>query len=45
MLFRSYIEAKAELEKIKAEKNKDSEINAYAADVVKKKTRIRRWKK
>lgn len=41
----TYIAAKAELEKIKAEKAKDSEINAYAANVVKKKIKQWRWKK
>lgn len=41
----TYIEAKAELEKIKAEQHKDSEINAYTADVTKKKIKQWRWKK
>ena len=41
----TYIEAKAELERLKAEKNKDAEINAYAADVTKKKIKQWRWKK
>ena len=41
----TYIAAKAELERIKAEKTKDSEINAYAANVVKKKIKQWRWKK